>query len=129
MIEVDQNFALSHFRDVVHSFTSIVPHACILVCEAGQDWWHNHLEIFGKLLDGEQIKFGQPAFGPDGNKLPIPKEKWPAWVATYGAEGDSRGCQAYQASITSMRLMDGKGELVAELIENSLDFGIVLAGN
>ena len=129
MVEVDQNFALCHFCDVVHSFASIIPYACILVCEAGQDRRHNHLKIFGKLLGGEQIGFGQPAFGPEGNRLPIPNEIWPEQVATYRAEGDSRGSQAYQASITSMRLMDSKGELVAELIENSLDFGIVLAGN
>lgn len=45
---------------------------------------------------------------------------------TYRSQGDGGCSQAYEAAISCMRLMDGISELVAELVEDSLDPGIVL---
>jgi hypothetical protein len=44
-------------------------------------------------------------------------------------EGDSSGSQAYETSVAGVWLVYSIGELVAELVENGLDSGIVLAGN
>lgn len=48
---------------------------------------------------------------------------------TYRAKGNSSSGQAYQASIASVRLVNGIGKLITELIENGLNLGVVLCGN
>jgi hypothetical protein len=48
---------------------------------------------------------------------------------TYRTKSNGGGGQAYQASVSCMRLVDGIGEIITELVENSLDPGVVLAGD
>jgi hypothetical protein len=48
---------------------------------------------------------------------------------TYRAEGNGSGCQPYQATVSCMWLMYRIGKVIAELIKNSLDPGVVLCGD
>ena len=48
---------------------------------------------------------------------------------TYRAKGNGGGGQAYQTSVSCMRLVDGISKIIAELIEDSLDPGVVLVGD
>lgn len=47
----------------------------------------------------------------------------------FGAEGDGGGGQAYEAPIASMRLVYGVGVLIAQLVKNGRDPGIVFCGD
>lgn len=47
-------------------------------------------------------------------------------MSTYRAECYCGGSQAYQATVACMRLMNSIRVVVAKLIEDSFDFGIVL---
>lgn len=49
-------------------------------------------------------------------------------TVTYGAEGNSGSGEAYETAIACMRLVDGIGKVVAELVEDSLNPGVVLVG-
>lgn len=48
---------------------------------------------------------------------------------TYRAEGNGSGRQPYQAAVPCMWLMDGIGKVVAELVEDGLDPGVVICGD
>jgi hypothetical protein len=48
---------------------------------------------------------------------------------TYRAKSNGRGGEAYQAAVSCMRLMDGICKIIAELIEHSLNPGVVLVGD
>ena len=48
---------------------------------------------------------------------------------TYRAEGDSGGGQADQPSVAGMGLVDGVRKVIAELVEDGLDPGVVLLGD
>lgn len=45
VIEVDQNFTLSNFRDVIHRLARVIPDPGILVGKAGQYWGDNDAEV------------------------------------------------------------------------------------
>lgn len=48
---------------------------------------------------------------------------------TYRTKSDGSSSQSYQASVPRMRLVDGISKVVAKLIEDGLDTGIVLLGD
>ena len=48
---------------------------------------------------------------------------------TYRAKSNGGGGQSYQSSVPCMRLVDGIGEVITELVENGLDPGVVLLGD
>ncbi len=48
---------------------------------------------------------------------------------THRAEGNSSGSQAYKTTVSCMRLMNGICILIAELVKDGLNSGIVLGGN
>jgi len=50
VVEVDEYLALGHLGNVVHCLAGIVPHARVLVGEAGEHGWDNNLEVAGKFL-------------------------------------------------------------------------------
>lgn len=50
-------------------------------------------------------------------------------MLTYWAECYCGGSQAYQATVACMRLMNSICVVIAKLIEDGFDFGIVLGGD
>ncbi len=48
---------------------------------------------------------------------------------TYRAKSNGGSGQAYQASVPCMRVVDGIGKVIAELVDDGLDPGVVLLGD
>lgn len=49
-VEVDQDFTLCNFRNVVHGLAGVVSHTSVLICEASQNWRNDFGKIAGKIL-------------------------------------------------------------------------------
>lgn len=49
--------------------------------------------------------------------------------STYGAESNGGSSQAYETPIPGMGLVDGISKVIAELVQDGFDSGVVLCGN
>lgn len=66
-IKIHQNLALCNFRNVVHSFTSIVSYTGVLISEAGKDWRNDFSEITREVLSDVSWEFSRLAVGKEKN--------------------------------------------------------------
>ena len=63
------------------------------------------------------------------HKRPEQRERSLTRAETYRAKSNGGSGQAYQPPVPCMRLVDSIGKVVAELVEDGLDPGVVLLGD
>jgi hypothetical protein len=101
LVEVDEYFAFCDLCDVVHALAGIVPDTGILVGEAGEDRRNNLLEVAGDFLRRHQLVLA-----------------WTWRMCTHRSQGYRGRGQADEAAVAGMRVVDGIGVLVAQLVDD-----------
>lgn len=121
MVEIDQDLALGHFGNVVHSLAGIIAHAGILVNKAGQHGRDDGLQVSREFLRWwtELSEEGRGEETADTRR---------ETAVTYRAQGNGGSGQANKAAIARM-LVDGISILVTELVEDGLNGSGILGGD
>ena len=113
LIEVDENLPLCDLCDIVHALAGVVPNTRILVAKAGKDWRYDFFEIASNLLQQSEL---------------VTQQTGTCIVSTHRSKSYRGCCKPDEATIPSMRLVDGVRILMAELMHN-LGYPVVVLGS